>query len=113
MHELSIAQNILEIVRETADKNNAKTISGIELEIGKFSGVEIDALEFTLQTLMENLELQNTTVTIDNITGMGHCNDCGNDFEMMNMYVGCDACKSNSINITAGQELRVKSINVD
>lgn len=113
MHELSIAQNILGIVNDTARQNNASVIKSIELEIGKFSGVEIDALNFALETLMQNTDLVSTEVIINDIVGEGQCKDCGSSFEMASMYVGCSNCKSNSVTIIAGQELRVKSINID
>ena len=35
MHELSIAMNIVEIAEENARKEGAKTVTEIELEIGK------------------------------------------------------------------------------
>ncbi len=113
MHELSIAQNILSIVDNTASQNNASIVNSIELEIGTFSGVEIDALEFALETLMQNSKLRDTQLTIDIIQGKGLCNECGNDFEMASMYAGCGNCSSNSVSILQGQELRVKAINVD
>lgn len=113
MHELSVAQNILDIVSDTAHQNNVSKITGIELEIGKFSGIEIDALTFALETLMQNNQFENAELKIDLIKGRGHCNECNNDFEMESMYASCTNCKSFSVDITGGQELRVKSINVD
>lgn len=113
MHELSIAQNILSIVDNTAFKNNASVVNSIELEIGLFSGIEIDSLEFALQTLMQNSKLSETKVEIDIIRGKGLCKQCGKDFEMASMYAGCNYCKISSVSILNGKELRVKAINVD
>ncbi len=113
MHELSIAQNIIEIVNDTFTKAKAKTVNEIEIEIGKFSGVELDALEFALETSMEQTHLENAKVDIISVEGKGSCKNCGNNFVLKSLYDDCPECGSAAIEILSGKELRVKSINVD
>lgn len=113
MHELSIALNIIDIVTDTFAKSNAQQINDIELEIGEFSGVELDALEFALETSIESTQFNNAKFIITTPQGKGKCNNCKNEFEMKTLYDTCPKCKSFGIDILQGQELRVKSINVD
>lgn len=113
MHELSIALNIIDIVNDNFAKAGAARVNDIELEIGKFSGIEIDALEFALQTSMTNTHLKDAKVEIITLDGKGICRDCKNEFTMTTLYDECPICKSFDIDIKEGQELRVKSINVD
>lgn len=113
MHELSIAQNIIEIVTNTFAKSNAQQINEIELEIGEFSGVELDALEFALETSLESTQFKNAEFFITTRQGRGNCNNCKSEFEMKTLYDTCPDCNSFDIDIVQGQELRVKSINVD
>lgn len=113
MHELSIALNIIDIVKDTFAKSNANQVNDIELEIGKFSGVELDALEFALETSIASTQFKNTKFIITTPQGKGKCNNCKNEFKMKTLYDTCPKCNSFDIDIVQGQELRVKSINVD
>ena len=51
MHELSIARSIVELVEEQADNRGASVVEELELEIGHLSGVEIQTLEFALDSV--------------------------------------------------------------
>ena len=44
VHEMAIAEGILDIAFDYAEKNNSKKINKITLQIGEMSGVEIEAL---------------------------------------------------------------------
>ncbi len=113
MHELSIALNIIDIVNDTFAKAKAERVNDIELEIGKFSGIELNALEFALQTSMTDIHLKNAKVEIITLDGKGICKNCKNEFIMKTLYDECPVCKSFDVDIIEGQELKVKSINVD
>ena len=113
MHELSIALNIIEIVNETFAKTDAKKVNDIELEIGKFSGVELNALEFALETSMEQTHLKEAKVDIISVEGKGKCRNCSKLFLLRSLYDDCPGCGSSSVDLISGRELKVKSINVD
>ena len=53
MHELSIARSIVELVEEQADNRGASVVEELELEIGHLSGVEIQTLEFALDSAIK------------------------------------------------------------
>ena len=44
MHEMSIAEGILDIVLETMKNNDASIVHSVQLDLGLMSGVEPDAL---------------------------------------------------------------------
>lgn len=67
MHEIALAQSILDIATETARKNKAKKIIGIRLRIGELSCVNLDSLQFVFScissdTLAEGAKIQITRV---------------------------------------------------
>ncbi|MBU1487181.1 hydrogenase maturation nickel metallochaperone HypA [bacterium] len=67
MHEVALAQSILDIATETARKNKAKKVVGIGLRIGKLSCVNLDSLQFAFsciscESLAEGAELRITHV---------------------------------------------------
>ena len=85
MHEFSLAQNIVEIVEETARSNQLESVSQVELEIGTLSGVEIPALDMALESLAEGTILQTCLITKIIIEAEAECNECRHCF--------CRSCK--------------------
>lgn len=113
MHELSIALSIIDIAREEALKVKAEKINSIEIEIGSISGIEISALEFAFETAVKDTLLEKAERKIIQVPAMAECLDCNFTFPLSVFYEPCPSCKSLTINILQGKELRIKSINVD
>lgn len=113
MHEMSIAMNIFDIVCEKAGKENASRIVEIELDIGTQAGIEFQALEFALGTINKNDLLKKTLFKINKIMAKAECNDCHNEFEMINLYSPCPYCSSYNNKLITGKELRIKSILIE
>lgn len=49
MHELSIAEGIIEIVERTANANHVRHVKTVRVSIGELAGVDIPSLEFAWQ----------------------------------------------------------------
>lgn len=113
MHEMAIALNIIEIAESEAIKANAERINQLELEIGTLSGIEIEALQFALETAKEKTMLNDTSIHFNIIQAEGICEDCGAKINVNNIWINCPNCKSYNLNIINGKELKVKSLNVD
>jgi hydrogenase nickel incorporation protein HypA/HybF len=113
MHELSIAQSVVSIAEASAPKNTEVVITGIGLQIGELSGIEISSLEFALSIIKENTILHNADVNIEVIKGEAECIHCKNVFAMKSFGTCCPACGSYHVNITRGREMRVVNLIVD
>ena len=57
MHELSLAMSIADIAKKTAQKEEAKNVTEIEIEVGSLAGVDTGALEFSLNATIARDEL--------------------------------------------------------
>jgi hydrogenase nickel incorporation protein HypA/HybF len=110
MHELSIVMNILEIATQEAEKEKAKTIEEIELDIGYLCSIDIDAFEFAWEQAIKNTLLEKTGKTINRIKGKAKCRNCETVFPVQNLYDTCPVCGKWEISVLQGKELRVKSM---
>jgi hydrogenase nickel incorporation protein HypA/HybF len=110
MHELSIAQNIVELAEKYAQRHRALFIEEIELEIGRLAGVEIQTLDFALESAVRNTMLENARIVRHDIGGEGQCADCGACFTVEALFSPCPRCGSYAVGLLKGKELRVKSI---
>jgi len=110
MHELSIAQSIVELAEEQALNHQAKSIEELELEIGSLAGIEWQALEFALASCVKGTLLENARIVRHIISGEGRCGDCEKAFPIDTLFSPCPACGSYAVKIIKGKELRIKSI---
>lgn len=113
MHELSIAENIVEIAEEYAVKNNALKILEIEIEVGEMSGVVIEALEFAMESAIIDTLLMDANIKIIEIKGTARCIGCNRKFPVSALYETCPVCNSFEMEILTGKELRIKSITIE
>jgi len=110
MHELSIAQSIVELAELKARNHNATSIEELELEIGTLAKIDPVALEFALESAIKGSLLENARIVWQQIAGEGRCGDCENVFPVENLLTACPFCGSYVVKIIRGQELRIKSI---
>ena len=110
MHELSIAQSIVELAEREARNHQADSIEELELEIGALAGIEWNALEFALESAIKGSLLEDARVVRLKIAGEGRCGDCENIFPVENLFSACPVCGSYAVKIIKGKELRIKSI---
>jgi len=110
MHELSIAQSIVELAEREARSHYANSVEELELEIGSLAGIEWVALEFALESAIKGSLLEDSRIVVLRIAGEGRCSDCESLFPVENLFSSCPACGSYAVKIIKGQELRVKSL---
>lgn len=103
--------SILDLAVEESAKNGASCILGISLEVGARSGVVVEALEFAFETVTRGTIAEGAHLTIHKIPYRGQCLACGHQFDCDD-YIVCSKCGSFG-KIISGQELRIKSIEVD
>ena len=110
MHELSIAQSIVELAEEQARNHQAQCIEELELEIGSLTGIELQSLEFALESCVKGTLLENARIVRHDIAGEGRCGDCEKVFPIDTLFMPCPFCNSYAVNVIKGKELRIKSI---
>jgi len=109
MHELGITQDILEAVTERAD---GRKVTRIVLEIGKLSCVLPDAVQFCFELCAAGTVAEGATLAILHTPGRGRCRSCGAELPLYQVFTRC-TCGSTDIEWINGEELRIKSIELD
>ena len=110
MHEMGIAQNILEIVRQSVPEGQAAAVRGIRVRIGQLSGIIPDSLDFCFSALVSDTEMSRARLVMDSIPMVSLCKDCRNQFEVRDYNFSCPSCSGANLELVSGKELEVVEI---
>ncbi len=113
MHELSITQSMLEVVLDQAEKSEAKEIKEINVIIGEMTGIVEQCVQFYFKFLGKGTIAEGAALSFTRVPTTARCRSCGKDFEVEEFAWACPHCGDNDIEITAGKELFVESIEVE
>jgi hydrogenase nickel incorporation protein HypA/HybF len=113
MHEISLAGEVVKLVQYEAEKNKARTVSEITIEVGNFSGVEALAFEEALGLVSQGSILEKAILNIVRIKGRGVCHACEKEFDMDQRTDTCPGCDSFPSEIRGGNEFRVVSLLIE
>ena len=110
MHELSIAQEIIEQTISIAKDNNMKSINLVHLKIGKLMQVVPDILEFNFNSLKENTICEMANLTYEIVTITINCHNCYKVSEIQEMNFICPHCQSFEIETKSGSDIIIEKI---
>ena len=113
MHEMSIAESLISIVKEEMESHGATSLRSVRLHIGKLSAVVPEALSFCFRILVERTPLEGADLVMDMVPLKGYCSRCMGEFEIEDYLFVCPSCGNTKIDILEGQELSIVEIEVD
>ena len=113
MHELAIAQNIIEAVRRALEAHGGGVVRLVRLRIGELSGVEVESLRFGYEMSVSDTELAGSELEIERIAVVCECEQCGLLFTPDRFIRICPACSSRRCRITQGAELEIVDFEVE
>lgn len=110
---MGIAQNILDIAVEAANKEDAIKITRIDLIAGELRGLVPMQLTFCFGIVAQNTIASGAYLNVQEVPVTAHCEDCGSDFPVEEYQYLCPRCKGVNVRVTGGTELRVKDIEIE
>ena len=113
MHEMSLAEGVLQLVEDTARREQASRVKLIVLEIGKLSSVEPAALNFCFDVVTRGSIAEGAVLEIVDVPGAGWCMQCAATVPIAERYGACPTCGSHQVQPTGGTEMRVREIEIE
>jgi hydrogenase nickel incorporation protein HypA/HybF len=113
MHEMSIAESVLQIIEEAARIEECTKVKAVWLEIGQLAGVEKESLRFCFDVVTRDSIAEDARLEIVETLGRGWCMDCASNVAVTGRYEACPDCGSFRIEVTGGEEMRVKELEVE
>ncbi|WP_374319321.1 hydrogenase maturation nickel metallochaperone HypA [Aquabacterium sp.] len=112
MHEMSLAEGVLQLVEDTARREGARQVSRVIVEIGELSSVEPEALRFCFDVVTRHSVADGAVLEIIDVPGTAWCLPCGASVRINERYGACPQCGSHQVQPTGGTEMRVKEIEI-
>lgn len=113
MHEMALAEGILQLIEDAARDQGFTSVRMVCLEIGQMSSVEPDALRFCFDAVTRDSIAAGAALEIVDTPGQGWCMQCSATVPMQALYDPCPHCGSYQVQATGGTEMRVKELEVD
>ena len=114
MHELGIAQNIVDIITKELNSHNLKKrVERIIFKVGKMNMVFPDSLAFHFDIIKkDHFLVKDAVLVIEEIPTVARCHSCGRSFQLDKPYFICPECNS-PVAIESGDHMWIESIFVE
>ena len=112
MHEMSIAQGIVDIVEKELASHGVEQLKIVNIAVGKLAAVVPEQLAFCFSIITLETNLAGATLNIREVPLGYTCSACGEKFTSREMSIVCPKCGDTSIGLTSGRELTIESIEV-
>jgi hydrogenase nickel incorporation protein HypA/HybF len=110
MHELSIAEAVVEIASRHAA---GRRVHAVEVRVGHLRQVVPSAFEFAFELLSDGTPLQGAELRIEDVPARGHCRRCDLETTVAEFPLQCARCGGLDLELMAGEELLVDAIELE
>ncbi len=107
MHEMSIAEGIIDIVEKTAKAQGINKIESVRIRVGELAGVDIPSLEFAWDSVTRGGPAEGSRLDIERPEGKAWCMACSKDVPIKKYGDPCPNCGGFQLMPTGGDEMKV------
>ena len=108
MHEMSLAEGVLQVIEDNAKTNGFSRVKTVWLEIGELAGVEVEAMRFCFDAVACGTLAEGAQLEVVEVPGEGLCFSCGKTVPLAALYDPCPACGGYPVQATGGTGMRVR-----
>ena len=113
MHEMSLCESIVQILEDNARSQGFDQVKTVWLEIGRLSGVELDAMRFSFDAVTRGTLADSARLEIIEVPGQAWCLQCGKTVPVEQRFDACPDCGSYQLQVTGGEQMRIKELEVE
>lgn len=113
MHEMAICESIVQVLEQQAAAQSYARVKTVWLEIGPLAGIELEALRFSFDAVTRRTLADRAKLEIVKTRGEAWCMQCAKSVAVAQRFDACPDCGSYQLQVTGGEELRIKELEVD
>ncbi|MBY0430486.1 MAG: hydrogenase maturation nickel metallochaperone HypA [Rhodospirillales bacterium] len=113
MHEMSLTEGVIRVLEDQAATHGFTKVKTIWLEIGELSSVDPGSMAFCFEAVSRGTLAEGAVLDIIRVPGNAFCMGCGRSVALARLGEPCPECGSYLLTVTAGEEMRVKELEVE
>jgi hydrogenase nickel incorporation protein HypA/HybF len=110
LHELAIADSVVRIASRHAD---GRQVTKVYLKVGHLRQVVPSALTFSFDLVAQGTSVEGAELALEEVPATGKCRACGAESQLECFPLQCAACEGFDLEIVAGEELYVESLEME
>jgi len=111
MHEASIVQSLIELVRQNVA--DPAVVRRVDVRVGMLSGVSPDSMRFYFDLMRDDALNPQAELVVTLEPLQARCGSCGAEHSLSETQWLCPDCGDRSLEFRNGDELHLRSIEVD
>ena len=113
MHEMGIADSILQAVRTELRLHRNSRVTTVGVRIGEMAAVDEGALQFCFEALARDTDLDGLKLNIEMCLRRHRCGACRIDFTVRDYDFQCPTCRQICTECVSGDELELAYVEVE
>jgi hydrogenase nickel incorporation protein HypA/HybF len=112
LHELGIAQSIIDIALRVVDQHGGGKIARITIQAGELRSIIKEQLQFCFAFAAKDTPAEGAELDVEVIPLVAFCKACNQEFRVSHLDFHCPECKGSSTEILRGKELRILDLDL-
>ena len=112
MHEMAVTRSMLDLVLKKAGEAKAGKVVQVDIVLGNMTGVVDNCVQAYFEIMSKDTPAEGAVLSFNNIPARARCRKCDHDFSPEHHW-SCPECQAFDVEITAGKELYIESIEVE
>ena len=109
MHETMVAQSLMEIIMEEAEKHHAKPVSA-KISCGTLNPVNDEVLRFAFEAVTKDTSCEGMELHIEHKPIQAHCKKCDKNYDIDISSPACPKCDSEDYYLLPDAPLMLEEI---
>lgn len=111
MHELSIAQHIVETCTAAAAQAGGGRVTAVHMRVGVLSGVVAQSLHFCWEIAAAETPLAGSLLDIEELPVVVQCPTCQQERQLPDSFpLRCPVCDAPTPSVVQGKEIEIRSL---
>jgi len=113
VHELGLAQGILDLVRQSVPETDLPAVRAVRVRVGEMAGVVADSLEFCFSAILTGTSCAGAFLAIEPVPARARCRACAEEFPLRTPVFRCPSCGGIAVTMVSGAELQVVDVELE
>jgi hydrogenase nickel incorporation protein HypA/HybF len=109
MHEMTVAQSLMAIISEQAEKNSAKPVAA-KISCGTLNPVNDEVLRFAFKAIAKGTPCEDLKLQVEHKPVRARCKNCDAEFDVELSHPDCPKCGSGDFELLPDAPLLLEEI---